>query len=163
MSEQISEKRPFFVYGTLLPNQPNFFLWDYAITQMTKALIYDCQLYDMGPYPMMIEEQGGRTVGMVMHVADEFVDNVTNHLDTLEGYDPDRPETSAYQRALRMIQMENGRFVKAWVYLGAKKFVQDYPKIESGDWQQHMQVKQGQIVDWWETIETVAGLHQSEE
>ena len=54
MSELAQEKRPFFVYGTLLPGQPNYYLLEYAITHSAQAIIYDCQLYDMGPYPMMV-------------------------------------------------------------------------------------------------------------
>ncbi len=163
MSELVKVKRPFFVYGTLLPGQPNYYLLEYALTNSAQATIHDCQLYDMGPYPMMVEAPGVDTVGMVMDVDDAFVADVTANLDMLEGYDPQNHDSSAYKRVLRKVKLENGRFVEAWVYLGAKTFVNGMEPIDSGDWRQHMRTKQAQISHWWETIETVAGLHQSEE
>jgi len=80
---------PFFVYGTLLPEQPNFRLWGDSISRMEYGRIKDCQLFDMGAYPMLIEEKEKYVHGMLVFVVPEKVDDMIAIIDELEGYDPE--------------------------------------------------------------------------
>ena len=55
---------PFFVYGTLLTGQSNAQLLRGAIARTRAAKLSGAQMFDMGPYPMIIEGEGenlGRT------------------------------------------------------------------------------------------------------
>ena len=49
---------PFFVYGTLIPDQPNYYLWKDSIVSTKDGLIKNYQLFDMGHYPMIVESKG---------------------------------------------------------------------------------------------------------
>jgi gamma-glutamylcyclotransferase (GGCT)/AIG2-like uncharacterized protein YtfP len=54
---------PFFVYGTLLPGQPNYPLWAAAIRSEQPATLPNGRLYDMaqlglGHYPLLVEDMG---------------------------------------------------------------------------------------------------------
>ena len=41
------ERLPFFVYGTLIPEQPNYYLWKDSIVDTKKGLIPNYQLFDI--------------------------------------------------------------------------------------------------------------------
>lgn len=163
MSDISVLKRPFFVYGTLLPNQPNHYLFAKSIASIQPATINNCQMYDMGAYPMLVAQVGAIAQGMLITVFEEDALKVRQRLDSLEGYDPNNHEASAYKRVPHDIVLENGRIQSAWVYLGTKSIVKNMPAIEHSDWIKHISNKRKEIYTWWETIETVAGLHQVEE
>ena len=61
---------PFFAYGTLIPDQPNYYLWKDSITSTKKGLIKNYQLFDMGHYPMIVESKGNNVDGRLMYVND---------------------------------------------------------------------------------------------
>lgn len=150
---------PFFVYGTLLPGQPNFYLWGKAIVQMETAVFPNGRLYDMGHYPMMIEQRGEQVKGRLITVQPADYTAVLACLDSLEGYNPQQQTASAYRRLERIVALEDGRSVMAWIYLGQPRYVTGMPPILSGDWAAHMSAKRQQISKWWATIDSVAGLH----
>ena len=54
----------------------------------------------------------------------------------------------------------NGRTQTAWVYLGQAKFVTDKLIIPDGDWAAHVAQNQPKLQEWWQDIDTVAGLHK---
>lgn len=154
------EKRPFFVYGTLLPGQPNHYLLEHAITHQQPAQIRDCQLFDMGAYPMLIAKPKAATHGVLMKIDAEAYEQVLVMVDALEGFNPDAPAASAYRRVEREVWLEDGRSQLAWVYLGSLQFTQGCTPIPSGDWLTHIDSKLMEISEWWQTKETVAGLHE---
>jgi len=152
---------PFFVYGTLLPDQPNFFLWESDITVMEPAVFLGGRLYDMGYYPMLVTAVSPATVkGMVITVDFGKYEAVLQRLDKLEGYDPEQPEESGYQRQVAEIVLANGRSRRAWVYLGDIALVQAKPIVINGDWTTYAANNQPDLQEWWTTIRTVAGLHK---
>lgn len=155
---------PFFVYGTLLPNQPNHYLLKNEIEHLEPAHLPQCTLYDMGHYPMLIEGGDSPVFGMLVTIAPSAMECVLSRLDALEGFNPQNPTDCAYQRQLRQVVLQNGRFSKpAWVYLGQMSYINRQPVIKSGDWVDYMKKNENSISTWWETITTVAGLHQLEE
>ncbi len=98
MKRHALERWPFFVYGTLIPGQPNEHLWGKAIATIETAVITNCQLYDMGYYPMLVEQQGAAVHGKLITVQYQAYENILARLDNLEGFVPDQPTDSTYRR-----------------------------------------------------------------
>ncbi|MCB8976684.1 MAG: gamma-glutamylcyclotransferase [Ardenticatenaceae bacterium] len=154
---------PFFVYGTLLPGQPNFFLWGEAIAHMEPATFFGGRLYDMGFYPMMIAAEPETAVhGQLITPHPAEYQAVCQRLDELEGYDPDHPETSDYQRKRVEVVGSNGRSQSAWVYLGQSQFVADKPEVPGGSWAAYVAESQAELQAWWDAIRSVAGRHNKQ-
>ena len=149
---------PFFVYGTLIPDQPNYYLWkDYIINTKT-GLIKNYQLFDMGHYPMIIKSEGNNVNGILVYINNEDYDKITKIIDKLEGYNPENHGNSAYNREIQDIELENGKLEKAWVYIGNRKYITTENVVKEGDWVKHVYKKKGNQ-DWWKETDTVAGLH----
>ena len=151
---------PFFVYGTLLPEQPNFRLWGDCISRMEYGRIKDCQLFDMGAYPMLVESKEKYVHGMLVFVIPEYTDETITIIDELEGYDPEKHGESAYNREMRKVELESGKTVTAWVYLGHKKYIDQEKPVLDGKWAKHVAKRGKEQQDWWEDTNTVAGLHE---
>lgn len=145
------ERLPFFVYGTLLPGQPNYYYWADAVLAIETAVFPNGRLYDLGSYPMLIEAEGGSVIGAAITVAPEQYQTILARLDQLEEYDPDQPDQSSYIRAKREVWLKNGRKQTAWVYIGQWHFQPSIPIITNGDWAQHTTGKQTEISAWWQT------------
>ena len=148
---------PFFAYGTLIPDQPNYYLWKDSITDTKKGIIKNHQLFDMGHYPMIIQSEGNNVHGMLMHVNDDDYEKITKIIDNLEGYNPEKHGMSAYNREIRYIELENGELKKAWIYIGSEEYVKKENSVKDGNWISHISEKEGNQ-DWWENIKTVEGL-----
>lgn len=154
-------QRPFFVYGTLLPGQPNAYLWGNSIVSAQPAVFSNGRLHDMGHYPMLVTADGAQVQGQVIAVETAVYDTILHALDELEGYDPAQPQQPGYQRQLHHVTRQDGQTVAAWVYLGQADLTSNCPTIPSGDWRQHVANSAPDLTKWWETISTVAGLHQA--
>ena len=149
---------PFFAYGTLIPEQPNFYLWKDSIVATKKGLIQDYRLFDMGHYPMIVESEGNNVHGMLIYIKNEDYGKVTKIIDNLEGYDPENHGSSAYNREIRNIESESS-LEKAWIYIGSKEYVKEENEVKDGNWVKHISKKEGNK-DWWKETDTVAGLHE---
>lgn len=152
------ENLPFFVYGTLLPNQPNYYLWKDSIADTKNGIIRNYQLFDMGHYPMIVESEGNNVVGMLMYIKTEDYEKITKIIDNLEGYNPENHGNSAYNREIRDIKLENGELEKALIYIGSEDFVKKDNAVKRGNWVKHISNKNKNL-DWWKDTDTVAGLH----
>ncbi len=153
------ERLPFFVYGTLIPDQPNYYLWKDSIADTKNGIIKNYQLFDMGHYPMILQSEGNNVHGMLMYVNDEDYEKITKIIDNLEGYNPENHGNSAYNREMRDIELKNGESEKAWIYIGSKEYVKEENSVKNGNWVKHISKKEGNK-DWWKDTETVAGLHE---
>jgi gamma-glutamylcyclotransferase (GGCT)/AIG2-like uncharacterized protein YtfP len=151
-------KLPFFAYGTLLPNQPNYYLWKDSIIDTKNGIIRNYQLFDMGHYPMIVKSEGNNVEGMLMYIKTEDYDKITKSIDNLEGYNPEKHGDSAYNREIRDIELESGELTKALIYIGSEDFVKETNAVEEGNWVKHISEKKGNR-DWWKETDTVAGLH----
>ena len=149
---------PFFAYGTLIPEQPNYYLWKDSIVATKKGLIQNYQLFDMGHYPMIVESEGNKVHGMLMYIKNEDYDKITKVIDNLEGYNPEKHGISAYNREIRDIELENGESKKAWIYIGSKEYINEENAVGGGNWVKHISKKEGNK-DWWKETDTVSGLH----
>jgi gamma-glutamylcyclotransferase (GGCT)/AIG2-like uncharacterized protein YtfP len=146
------------VYGTLLPNQPNYYLWKDSIADTKNGIIRNYQLFDMGHYPMIVESEGNNVVGMLMYIKTEDYEEITKIIDNLEGYNPENHGNSAYNREIRDIKLENGELEKALIYIGSEDFVKKDNTVKRGNWVKHISSKNKNL-DWWKDTDTVAGLH----
>ena len=146
--------RPFFVYGTLLPGQPNAFLWADVVVAQERAVLKNGRLYDLGHYPMLIEE--GEAA--VLTVKDEAYADIMARLDHLEGYDPAQHDDCAYRRVAREVWLADGRSLTAWVYIGQLRYVAGVAPLEEGDWVAYAAAVKKQSSAWWAEIKTVSGL-----
>ncbi len=159
---QPTDPLPFFVYGTLLPDQPNFFVWGEDIAHLEPATFYGGRLYDMGFYPMLIAAEADTAVsGQLITPLPAQYQAVCQRLDELEGYDPDQPESSDYQRKQVEVVVGDGRSQNAWVYLGQPQFVTDKPEVPNGRWAAYVAESQVELQAWWEAIRSVAGQHKN--
>lgn len=163
MHKDNNRRLPFFVYGTLLPGQPNYHLWEDALISEQPAILPNGRLYDVGHYPMLIAAEGESVKGMVIQVKAGHYEAILARLDHLEGYFPDRPEKSEYKRVQWAVDIVDGATVTAWVYLGQPGFVLSLPRVKHGDWPAHLQAKRTNSAGWWQSVTTVAGLHDSDE
>jgi gamma-glutamylcyclotransferase (GGCT)/AIG2-like uncharacterized protein YtfP len=150
----MSLQLPFFVYGTLLPGQPNYRLWAEVIRLEQPAVypngrLYDMALLNLGHYPMLVEEQGDKVVGALVEVEPAYYEDVLRTLDVLEDYRPGHPDESYYRRAKRMVTLTNGRQRVAWVYLGRPAFVAGLEPIPGGNWKVHCAGRKAEVDRWW--------------
>jgi gamma-glutamylcyclotransferase (GGCT)/AIG2-like uncharacterized protein YtfP len=131
---------PFFVYGTLLPGQRNAYLWAEEAEWQVGAWLANGRLYDLGTFPILLEEGADTVRGVVFAIRPEQYDAVVTRLDFLEGYDPTQPNAGLYQRVSRAVMTdegENGRLLHAWVYIGHPPATPHMTPIPSGDWLHH--------------------------
>lgn len=150
---------PFFVYGTLIPGQPNAPLWSQEIRSTIRATLSGCLLYDMGYYPMLVEAESGQVHGVLVILNESHYDEILQRIDLLEGFDPKRPEESEYRRVVRSVTRGDGASVQAWVYVGEAIHVAEAKRIKGGDWLEHVALTGIELETWWRTINTVSGLH----
>jgi gamma-glutamylcyclotransferase (GGCT)/AIG2-like uncharacterized protein YtfP len=116
----------------------------------------------MGYYPMLIEEARGTVQGLLITLRRERYNQIVDRIDTLEGYDPSRPEANAYRRLQRPVRLENGQMEQAWVYAGRSIYVNEANLIHSGDWLRYLTAETKDIDAWWRDVKTVSGLSESQ-
>ena len=126
---------------------------------METAVFANGRLYDFGNYPMLVESGEQSVKGMFIVVDVEYYDAIMARLDGLEGYDPAHFEDSEYVRVERDVLLENGRKQTAWVYVGNLRFEPTLPIVKDGDWATYIAHKKDDIHEWWQSINTVSGLH----
>jgi len=120
------------VYGTLMPGlggQERL-----GVTHLLRPVgpcVLAGTLVELGWYPGLLAEPGGRVRGELLEILDPAV---IATLDRYEGYDPAAPETCEYER-LMVPTLEPG--VDAWVYR-FRVAVPDDRVIASGDWRAHV-------------------------
>ena len=134
----ISMPLPFFVYGTLRAGQTNAYLLRGAIVQTRVAKLGGAQMFDLGPYPMVIESAGAgadEVWGELVEIAPQRYDFIVQSLDRLEGVDGADPENPAalYRRLKRLVWVEEGA-VECWVYFGRELLARRGQLVAGGDW-----------------------------
>ncbi|OCC10547.1 gamma-glutamylcyclotransferase family protein [Streptomyces sp. PTY087I2] len=110
---------PFFVYGTLLPGEPNHDLFLRGRTSGERpAVLPRALLYDGPGYPYAIEGHG-RVHGTLLVAAPGVYGELLGLLDHLEEFlGPGHPR-NLYERVVREVELPGADSVRAWVYLAA--------------------------------------------
>ncbi|MFE1483560.1 gamma-glutamylcyclotransferase family protein [Streptomyces griseus] len=129
----VAAELPFFVYGTLLPGEPNHDLFLRGRTAGERpAVLPRALLYDGPGYPYAIEGHG-RVHGTLLVAAPGVYGELLGLLDHLEEFlGPGHPR-NLYERVAREVELPGeagvagvadagdgaGESVRAWVYLAA--------------------------------------------
>ena len=95
-------------------------------------------LYDLGLYPAAVPASDSRVWGEMYRVRD--ADAVFAVLDDIQGYRSDDPDASLYRREQTSVTLDDGRENIAWTYFYNAPLGRA-PRIESGDYLQHLKVK----------------------
>lgn len=141
---------PFFAYGTLLPCQSNYWLWETSIVGLKPARLANSRLLDMGYYPMLVEGGGVEVKGALVTIKASSFGEILKRLDRLEGFDPANPEGCVFCRVRRTVTLDSGEAARAWLYLGRADAARGARVIESGDWVSHSAPAQKEIRAWWD-------------
>jgi gamma-glutamylcyclotransferase (GGCT)/AIG2-like uncharacterized protein YtfP len=147
----------FFVYGTLLPGEPNHGLFLAGRTRSEEpGRLSGAVLYDGPGYPYAVEERGGVVHGELVTVLPQDYGELLADLDRLEEYTPGDPR-NLYERVEREVHRVecdvhrvehdvhrdvhrdgDGPSVRAWVYVAAPAVAARLRArgrlIGSGDW-----------------------------
>jgi hypothetical protein len=107
---------------------------------------------------MIVKSEGNNVHGMLMYVNEDY-ERISKIIDNLEGYNPENHGSSAYNREMRDIELENGELEKAWIYIGSKEYVKEENSVKDGNWVKHISKKEGNK-NWWKEVNTVEGLHE---
>jgi gamma-glutamylcyclotransferase (GGCT)/AIG2-like uncharacterized protein YtfP len=129
-----------FFYGTLMTpfNRPGRQRVESKLTFAGRGRIR-AALFDLGIYPAAVPADDDSTVSGEVYTLTDPVP-VLAALDELEGFRPNEPERSLYQRVLTEVTLEDGGRQQAWVYfynapLGRAQ------RIESGDYLEHLNAR----------------------
>ena len=153
---QHTPTHPFFVYGTLIPGQPNDHHWQNAIVAYQPALFYHGRLYAWPNFPILLEAEpaaGGMPIeGVLVEVDANRYTAVLSALDKLENYNPADEAHSPYLRRTRRVTLASGQTQVAWLYLGQRPYLPpEDALIEDGDWLAHCRrnVPNQSLAKWW--------------
>lgn len=121
----VAAELPFFVYGTLLPGEPNHGLFLRGRTAGERPAVLPRALLYEGPgYPYAIDGHG-RVHGTLLVAVPGVYGELLGLLDHLEEYlGPGHPR-NLYERVVREVELPaegvpgDGGSVRAWVYLAA--------------------------------------------
>lgn len=125
---------PFFAYGTLMPKQANYFIWEPFVIGAQPAQFLQATLHNLGDFPMLREGGEGIVHGFMVDINPAIYEQCLADLDYLENYRPDDLENSLYHRVERHIQRVDGQKQAAWVYVGNPAVVSHYPIVPTGNW-----------------------------
>ncbi|MFD9908591.1 gamma-glutamylcyclotransferase family protein [Streptomyces sp. NPDC059063] len=115
----MTDRLPFFVYGTLRPGERNHAFLHGRVTGSTPARLPDALLYDGPGYPYVVEAAGeGPVHGDLVTAHPEAYEPLLADLDHLEEYVPGDPR-SLYVRVAREVTRADGATVRAWVYVAS--------------------------------------------
>ena len=146
---------PLFVYGTLIPGQPNDHYVLGHIVAQEPAWFEHGRLFTFDTFPMLIEArppEGEPITGRLLWLDEAVYGRVLSQLDELEEYNPAAEADSPYVRCQRLIHTADGRTHLAWVYLGQPHFLPPHqPHIPGGDWVAYVaeQASQDNMATWW--------------
>lgn len=129
--------RRFFVYGTLKIGGVYAKDFDQVRQKSVNATLFGYQMHSCVAYPAITPICDGENEftieGEVHTFAYKHLDQVMRAMDRIEGYHPDDPESSLYKRELKLVVLESGEIVEAWVYVWTQS-TEGLPEIKSGKW-----------------------------
>lgn len=138
--------RLLFVYGTLrrVFDHP-MHGWLARHARWVGEATFQGNLFSLGAYPGAVPSArpADRVKGEVYEVQD--AGPLFERLDEYEDFLPDNPAASLYLRQLHDVELVDGRWVRAWVYVFNRPTV-GLPWVASGDWAQEVE-KRGRTRD----------------
>lgn len=138
-TENDEPQLPFFIYGTLLQGEANSHLLKKGIVGSARAYLEGAQLFDLGPYPMLVWGDGS-VWGEVVVIDPLHYARVRSALDRLEGVRSDAPlQAGGLYHRCRVTVDVGGRAQEAWTYIGKEEVARRGRLIQSGDWKRRFQ------------------------
>ena len=127
-----------FFYGTLMSGfkRPGRQRLDAKLTPIGRGSIH-AALYDVGLYPAAVPAGDASVQGELHRMSDE---SVLHELDEIEGFRPEQPDASLYQRLETPVTLTDGRTATAWTYFYNAP-LGNAPRIDSGDYLDYLRVK----------------------
>lgn len=131
-----------FVYGTLLPGEPNARLLA-GINFTTTEDTMTGDLYDAGAFPFAILAGTGPAVihGAVYSFAPEIMEAVLSRLDELEGYYAPGNPSNLYDR----VEVTTGKGERVYVYETSPRrratITTKLPRIPGGSWVEYRKLR----------------------
>lgn len=136
----MTERLPFFVYGTLRPGAGNY-LWTFAghTTHETAGQVLGAVLHDNGAFPYMLltGEPADTVTGDLLTVTDTAFSQVLTRLDRLEGYEPGATDNYYDRVVVDVHTADPDRPTRAYAYIVTGSVAHQarrLPRIDSGDW-----------------------------
>lgn len=129
---KVPARLPFFVYGTLRPEQGNDHCWQGYARAVGDGLshVNGFRLVHNGAFPYALPCPGDAVVGAVIVPTDDTYEYVLDRMDRLEGY------PSFYDRVVVSVLNERtGKSRGAWMYTPARPA--DYERLRTvpnNDW-----------------------------
>lgn len=123
-----------FVYGTLRKGEPNYH-WIRVYAKKTQSAWVRGWLFDLGPYPAMIEGRGW-VKGELVEL--QGCENTLKKMDELEGYyGPGSPQ-NLYERIETLAWTEEGEKVNCFIYVFPRERQKELILLDrllpGGDW-----------------------------
>lgn len=113
----MTERLPFFVYGTLRPRGRNHAILSGRVLTCAPALLPDAVLYAGPGYPYAVRAPGAGPVhGDLVTARPETYGRLLADLDHLEEHVPGDPRSLYLREALPVVR-EDGTTARAWVYV----------------------------------------------
>ena len=150
---KLSKQLPFFIYGTLMPAQPNAYLWQGKVAKVVPATLVGGWLYDMGYFPLLRlapKDEGQQIEGVLLYPNAGNHQQLLTSFDQLEGYNPKNRSASAYRRVIVPVYVANNLPIKAWVYEGDARLIAGMEPISEGSWTTYIAQKSVDMRQWWE-------------
>ena len=126
-----------FVYGSLrrdFSSPASKVLTDYA--EYVGEATFQGRMYKIDWYPGVVpsDDPDDRVLGEVYKITDKS--EVLPKLDRYEGCSPEDPKPHAFARKQRLVTLDNGGTIDAWIYLYTHP-VTGQEEILSGDYLEH--------------------------
>lgn len=152
---------PFFIYGTLLPDEPNAHVWGDTVAAWRPARYPNGRLVAFSHFPMLIEPDvlepsDSGVKGQIVEIKPERFVAVLRRLDHLEGVTPNGVG-NFFRREKRVVQAADGSLTAVWLYVGRQDLAPGCPIIPDGDWLAYSRSGENDrplsdsMTDWWES------------
>lgn len=125
---------PFFAYGSLMPGQVNFYLWQAAVVQTRPGQLHQARLHHLGQYPILVDDPEQVVQGVIIDLDRREYLKTVQIIDQLEQFDPHQPETGSYRRMIRPVLTPHQEQIQAWVYVGDPLLTAHLPPVVGNDW-----------------------------
>lgn len=130
--------KKFFVYGTLKKGGRFAHSFDQFRTSSRVATLKGFDLFGVGAngcagFPGIIKGDG-EVIGELHEYDEKSIKEVFSHMDMIEGYKEEYPETSLYLRDTAQVTLEDGTVEEANIYIFNQEVQDNYPRIDSGIW-----------------------------
>ncbi len=121
-----------FVYGTLRSSRIQSVIPGVAPYMKKMGMGYvKAKLFDLGEYPGAVNaEKPDKVFGEIIEISPDKLKFVLNALDEYEEINKN-PSKSLFQRRMTIVNTDNGKRIKAWIYWYNKE-VNGFKEIKSG-------------------------------